>query len=266
LINCAGPFGITAGPLVRAAMTAQVPYLDISAQPQVIAHVLEEFSEEAKVAGIAVMPGAAFFGALGDLLGTAAAGELTKLDQLTIAYALDEWKPTPGSRLTLAESSGGGLAFRSGKRVIAEGLPPRGEWEFPQGIGLRATVVDYPSPDPVMIPHHLALNDLKVHMTVEAVRDILDPDVGGPIAIDALGRSAQRFLVHAEATLGGDSHATWAEGQDIYWTSAVIVVCCLDRLLTSDHIGTITPGQAFDPTVILSDLADRGLGVASRVS
>jgi hypothetical protein len=49
---------------------------------------------------LAVLPAAAFYGGLADLLATAALGDWATADRIEIATALDSWHPTEGTRIT----------------------------------------------------------------------------------------------------------------------------------------------------------------------
>jgi len=74
VINCAGPFATTAGPLIEAALRARIPYLDVAAEIEANVDTFEQHATRARDAGIVVVPAMAFFGGLGDLLATAAMG------------------------------------------------------------------------------------------------------------------------------------------------------------------------------------------------
>jgi short subunit dehydrogenase-like uncharacterized protein len=67
VINCAGLFHATAVPAIEAAIGAGIPYLDVTAEVEVVGDTFAAFSG----AGIPIVPAAAFFGGLGDLLATA---------------------------------------------------------------------------------------------------------------------------------------------------------------------------------------------------
>ncbi|MEE3919625.1 saccharopine dehydrogenase NADP-binding domain-containing protein [Micromonospora sp. BRA006-A] len=74
VVNCAGPFASTAGPLIEAALRAGIPYVDVAAEIEANRDTFAHYAERAEAAGVAVVPAMAFFGGLGDLLVTAATG------------------------------------------------------------------------------------------------------------------------------------------------------------------------------------------------
>ncbi len=263
ILNCAGPFSKTAAPLVTAAITAAVPYLDVSGEPRVVARTLERFSGPARDRHIPVMPAAAFFGGLGDILGTAALGSWDGADSISVAYALDEWKPTTGTRRVMQEMDGRRMVYQDGKPAIVSTPPPQQTWAFPPPTGHRAVMGEYPAPETVLLPHHLTIETVNTYLTVEAIQDLRDPSTGGPVAADREGRSAQDFLVHAEASRRSQRHSIWAQGRDIYATSAVIAVALLERLFKGPpRAGIITPAQAFGSAINLDDLTDFGILVS----
>src|SRR5215469_10468783 len=87
VVNCAGPFLDTAAPIIHAAIRSGIPYLDVAAEQAAVLAVFERFADVARSAGVVVAPAMAFFGALGDLLATAAMGEWDYADEICIAVA-----------------------------------------------------------------------------------------------------------------------------------------------------------------------------------
>ena len=100
VINCAGPFADTAIPVVEAALRAGIHYLDVAAEQPAVLAVFERFAETARAEHVAVLPAMAFYGALGDLLATTAIKDWATADEISVAVALDSWRPTNGTRLT----------------------------------------------------------------------------------------------------------------------------------------------------------------------
>lgn len=98
VVNCAGPFAVTGGPVVEAALRAGIPYLDVAAEIEANAAMFTDHAEAAREAGLPVVPAMAFYGGLGDLLVTAALGGAVAADSVDIAYGLSGWRPTEGSR------------------------------------------------------------------------------------------------------------------------------------------------------------------------
>ncbi|NKE60669.1 saccharopine dehydrogenase, partial [Lentzea sp. PSKA42] len=74
VINTAGPFAVTALPLIAAAERVGIPYVDVAAEIEANADTF------ARGASIPVVPAMAFFGGLADLLVTAAMADWTTAD------------------------------------------------------------------------------------------------------------------------------------------------------------------------------------------
>ena len=99
--------------MIESAIRAGIPYLDVTAEVEV---VTDTFARYAGVA-IPIVPAAAFYGGLSDLLATAAIGDCPAADQLTIACALSSWHPTAGTRATGRVSA----QRRNGQRIAYTG-------------------------------------------------------------------------------------------------------------------------------------------------
>ena len=91
-------------------------------------------------ASVAIVPSVAFFGALGDLLATVALGYWPSVDEISIAVALDSWKPTRGTRLAGKRRAGRRVVFRNRRIEILPGkqaCPRPGPGTFLRRLGSR---------------------------------------------------------------------------------------------------------------------------------
>src|SRR3546814_9295175 len=95
--------------------------------------VFASYADAARAAGVVVAPAFGFFGALGDLLATAAMGDWHSAERIDLALALDEWKPTRGSRLAGVRRAGRRVVFADRRLEIHDGTQaaPEGQWTFP---------------------------------------------------------------------------------------------------------------------------------------
>jgi hypothetical protein len=259
VINCAGPFVATAGPAIDAAIRAGIPYLDVTAEIEVVTDTFAGYAD----AGIPIVPAVAFYGGLGDLLATAALADWPAADHLTIAYALSGWRPTPGTRATGRVSAerrrGRRIAYTGHRLRTRAGDAPRGEWAFPEPVGTRPVVGEFTTADSATIPTHLDVPEIATCMTVNAVDDLHAADPAGPVAVDEHGRSAQTFLVEVVARSGGVERRAVASGRDIYAVTAPLVVEATTRILAGrgDKVGVASAGARFDAKDFLSSV---GLG------
>jgi hypothetical protein len=261
VINCAGPFAATAARVIETAIRAGIPYLDVTAEIEVVTDTFAAYAE----ADIPIVPAAAFYGGLGDLLATAAMGDWPAADHLTIAYALSSWRPTPGTRATGRVSAerrnGRRVAYADHRLLIREGDAPRTEWTFPAPIGTRPVIGEVTMADSATIPSHLDTPEISTYMSSNALDDLQAADPSGPVAVDERGRSAQTFLVEVVARSGGAERRTVASGRDIYAVTAPLVVEAASRVLagTGDTAGVASVGARFDAEDFLGALSPEHL-------
>ncbi|WP_350276130.1 NAD(P)H-binding protein [Kribbella sp. HUAS MG21] len=250
VINTAGPFATTAGPLIAAAARQRIPYVDVAAEIEANAATLARRSDTP------VVPAMAFYGGLGDLLTTAALGERTAADEVHVAYGLSSWHPTPGTRVAGKVShqrrNGRRVRYADGRLRYHDDEPVQQDWAFPKPLGRRRVIAEFSMADIVTIPSHLTVPEVRTYMTVEAAGDLADADTPAPAAVDEQGRSDQTFVVDV---LADGRHAT-ASGQDIYAITAPLAVGAVRRILAGETraSGVASAGAMFDAVDFLKDL------------
>jgi hypothetical protein len=255
VINCAGPFIDTAAPLVEAALRARIPYLDVAAEQAAVLAVFERFAAAAQGAGVTILPAAAFYGGLGDLLATAAMGDWTSVDEILIAVALDSWRPTQGTRLTGERNHGRRLVFSNNRLEPADPEPAR-MWKFPPPFGSQE-VVGLPLAEAITVSRHIQTREIRAYINLAPLTDLRNPDTPQPTAADDTGRSAQIFLMDTIVRRGNEERRVTARGRDIYAVSAPIVVEAAERIVNgaSKSTGVVSAGQAFDARDFLDSLS-----------
>ncbi|MEV0842619.1 saccharopine dehydrogenase NADP-binding domain-containing protein [Actinocatenispora sera] len=265
VINCAGPFATTAGPVVEAALRAGIPYLDVAAEIEANLDTFAHFADRARAAGAIVVPAMAFYGGLGDLLAGAVLDGATRADEVHIGYGLSSWHPTAGTRAAGAVSSqrrdGRRLRYRDGRLQYHDAEPATTTWDFPAPLGPRTVIAEFTMADVVTLPSHLDVGEVCTYMTTEAARDIAAPDTPAPAAVDARGRSGQTFAVDVRVHAGGTQRRAVARGQDIYAVTAPLVVEAVRRVLDGETrtVGVASAGEIFDPADFLRALSARGV-------
>lgn len=252
-INCAGPFAATAAPLIAAALRARIPALDVAAEVEVAAATFAELDGPARDAGVTVVPSVAFYGGLGDLVATAAAGDWAGglLDEITLAYALSSWHPTAGTRATIRTSTqrrgGRRLVVAGGRLEHRDGPAPVGEHDYPPPFGRQRVVGEFTTADCVTIPSHLRAGALHSVMTAAPLADLAGD--GAPAGDE------QRFLVEAIVRRGGEERRAVARGRDIYASSAPLVVAAAERVLAGGAPpGVHAAGALLDAPAVLRAL------------
>jgi hypothetical protein len=244
VINCAGPFATTAGPVIDAAVRAGIPYVDVAAE---IEANVDTF---ARTTDTVVVPAMAFFGGLGDLLATTAMGDWTSADEVHIAYGLSGWHPTPGTLTAGAVSrerrGGRHVRHRDGRLEYHDDELPVEKWHFPQGP--REVIGDFTMADVVTVPSHLAVREVRTYMAVDAARDLSN---GGE------REQAETFVVDVLVRSGDQERRISASGQDIYAVTAPLAVEAVERILTGRISGTgvASAGAIFDAPDFLRALS-----------
>jgi hypothetical protein len=250
VINAAGPFATTSAPIIEAAVRARVPYAGVAAEPDVVADAFHRHHRAARAAGVPVAPACGFYGGLGDLLATAAMGDWVEADEVCLAFALSSWRPTAGTRATIAAASarrgGQRLVFREGALQLTDGPAPVGSWDFPAPFGRQAVAQEFTTADAVTMARHLRWRHLGECMTLAALDDLAGPELDA--RSDATGPSDQRFLVEAVVRRGSLERRRVASGQDIYARSAPLVVEAMQRLvaLGESRAGVLALGELGD--------------------
>ncbi|MDF2269656.1 saccharopine dehydrogenase NADP-binding domain-containing protein [Streptomyces coacervatus] len=261
VINCAGPFATTAAPVIEAALRAGIPYVDVAAEIEANADTFAHFADRARDADAVVVPAMAFYGGLGDLLATAAMGDWKSADEAHIAYGLNSWEPTQGTRAAgkvSAERRGGRrVRFTDGQLEYHSDDLPTLNWSFPEPMGARAVIGEFTMADVVTIPSHLSIPEVRTYMTTEAAGGVTGPDTPAPTAVDEHGRSAQTFLVDVVVRSGNSERRAVARGQDIYAVTAPLAVEAVDRILTgrTRTTGVASAGDLFDAADFLRALS-----------
>lgn len=267
VINCAGPFAITAAPVIEAALRARIPYLDVAAEIEANMDTFAHFDDRARAAGLVIVPAMAFYGGLGDLLATAAMGDWPGADEISIAYGLSSWNPTPGTRVAGQVSrerrEGRRIVFSNGRMEFRTERAPISQWTFPAPLGTHPVVGEFTMADTFTISRHLKTPEIRSYMTVAAVEDVSDPNPSAPAAIDESGRSAQTFLVEVVARSGNEKRRAVASGRDIYAITAPLVVEATERVLSGQvpAAGVFAAGEAFDARNFLSSLCPEHLSL-----
>ncbi|WP_394613614.1 saccharopine dehydrogenase NADP-binding domain-containing protein [Lentzea sp. JNUCC 0626] len=245
VINAAGPFAVTALPLLAAAERAGVPYVDVAAEIEANADTF------ARGASIPAVPAMAFFGGLADLLVTAAMGTWTSADAAHVAYGLSGWQPTAGTlaagQVSRDRRAGQRVRYRDGAMSYHDDAPPTLTWEFPDGP--RQVIGEFSMADVVTIPSHLAIPSVTDYMSVDAAEGLHSASER---------TEPETFVVDVRVRSGSEERRLTASGRDIYAVSAPLAVEAVERLLSGrfNATGVASAGAMFDAPDFLASLSD----------
>ncbi|MBF6328103.1 saccharopine dehydrogenase NADP-binding domain-containing protein [Nocardia transvalensis] len=286
LVNAAGPFARTCAPVAAAAIAGGCHYVDISGEQQAIRALFDTYGSAAAAADVALVPSAAFYAALADLLVSLAATGFERVDDLDLAYHITDWVPS-GAALE-ARLRGLALpvmAFDDGL-VELRGQPPTRSMDFPAPIG-RRRVVAYPLPEVLTIPRHVPVRRIRPAMTastvVPAFAERFAPQLSrvfawglrSPlsgaferVAVAAGGGVRTRIAndpthFHIVARLsGGGMHRTAAlSGPGIFDSTGPIAARIAGRTVEDDFTasGPLAAAEVVDPAEFLDALRERGI-------
>jgi short subunit dehydrogenase-like uncharacterized protein len=136
VLNAAGPFAGTAGPLVAACLATGAHYLDVTGEPAVFA-ALQRRDGAARRRGVMLLPGAGFVVVATDCLAAHVARRLPGAARLRLGISRPAFAGR-GTLRTAARSLGPGVRVRRGGRLTA--APLSLEHGFDYGRGPRTSV------------------------------------------------------------------------------------------------------------------------------
>lgn len=254
VINCAGPFLDTAAPVARAALRAGCHYIDVTAEQPSAQASFEELDAPARAAGRVVIPAAAFYGGLADLLASALASD-GDIDEITVAIALDRWWPTDGTRKTGERNNAPRAVVTNGRLAPLVPSAAVPDWVFSAPLG-RQAMIELPFSEIITLAHHLKVGEIRSLLNRSALADIRDAATPPPTAADDSGRSAQRFELVVRLVQDGATRTAGVRGQDIYAVTAPIVTEVALRLLAPGYrrSGALAVAEAVDPRELMRSL------------
>jgi short subunit dehydrogenase-like uncharacterized protein len=287
VINCAGPFTLAGDALVRAAIDTGTHYVDSTGEQPFIQMVFERHGVVAERAGVALVPAIGFDYLPGDCIARLAAEGLEPLEELVVAYDVQDFGMSRGTlRSGLEIMRGGDVIYEDGDWRPAPAGVFRASFEFPEPLG-RHTMSRYPSGEVITVPRHtrtrrvvsLVSTRTALPNPLGALMPYLQPGfqlalrtplrglLGQAVRVLPEGptedeRRATAWTIVAEAR-GEDGRTSRAlvRGVDVYGLTAVILVHAVTLLSAPgyDRVGALGPAAAFDAVAFLNFLGDHGV-------
>jgi short subunit dehydrogenase-like uncharacterized protein len=246
VLNAAGPFLHTAGPLAEACLRAGVHYLDIGNELQVF-RALYDLDERARQAGITIMPGAGF--------GVIAANCLARYvsDAVGGAAVLEV-----ATRAAVAQQGPGVAATRQQNMPYGGWIRQAGHLE-PCPLGSGIITITLPDGPCLIMP--LPTGDLEAAFQATGAADVTaygavpgDP-APGPKASDPAAdqRPAYQSFGWARAT-GPDGATTqaWLQTGESYAFTATASIRAVEETLARSLSGALSPAAAFGADFVLT--------------
>lgn len=271
VLHCAGPFSRTSQPMVDACLRNRAHYLDITGEVSVF-EACAQRSEEARAAGIMIMPGTGFDVVPSDCLAAHMKSRLPDATHLVLGF-LGLGAASHGTSLTIVENlDRGGLIRRDGKLVsIANGSMTR---VIDFGFGGPRRSMAIPWGDVSTAFHSTGIPNIEVYIPAPATMRIgaralgmLGPLTGSRVvqgllkrAVDARpagptdeqrGRAAS-FLYGEVKNAAGDARVSRMKTPEGYTLTADASLTILARVLAGDFKpGFQTPSLAYGADFVL---------------
>jgi short subunit dehydrogenase-like uncharacterized protein len=160
VLHCAGPFSRTSKPMVDACLTARSHYLDITGEIAVFEAILSR-GDEARRAGVALIPGVGFDVVPTDCLAAMLAEALPGAKELTLAFAAPGARISRGTYRTMIDGMGEGGAIRRDGHIVRVPVA----WdvrEVPFSLGKR-TAMTVPWGDVSTAYHSTRIPSIRVY-------------------------------------------------------------------------------------------------------
>jgi short subunit dehydrogenase-like uncharacterized protein len=275
VVNCVGSFLEFGEAVVGAAVAAGVPYVDTSGEFPFLQRVFDTHDVHARTAGVAVVPGMAFYSAPADMAAALAVRALGRPpDRVEIAYRLDGARPSKGTLRTNLRRAGLPCPVLEDGRLVPHrvGDDPR-SWSFPEPYG-PSPVARWPGGEVLTVPRHTGARSVAVFLGMPKAaaavlrnprlvpllqrvgRAVVGQTTAGP---SDSARDRARFAVVVEARAGGDVRRGVVQGHDLYGVTAVACAEAVQRLTAgaggAPPAGALAPAEAFDPASFLDSLS-----------
>lgn len=282
LLTCVGPFVRYGRTAVEAAIRAKVNYLDSTGEGSFIDHLLADYDEQARSAGVALAPAMGFDEVPGDLA-CALAAEGLERPTITVTYALPRTASvgTVRSALGIADSDGPFVVEGEQRRIRAGELE---RWApLPDPLGPKKTV-SFPLALLRLAPLHLDAASFGTYVsTGHAERlglrygrpalKLLQTTTGRAVVERVLSRLPEgpteeqrargRWTVLAEARSGDKWRNVVMTGTDVYGlTAETLAAGAIELASNASHdSGVIAPTQVIPAAALRRELEATGVKI-----
>ena len=266
VLNCAGPFVHTAGPLVEACLETGTDYLDVTGELSVL-EGLAQHDRDAERADVALLPGVGFDVVPTDCLAGHLHDRLPGATHLRMGFEATTTPSAGTLKTALEQASSAGAVRRNGQivgtplaansRTIDFGAGPRNAVTVPWGdVSTAYYTTGIPNIEMYMAMPSLVERALRLGTPVRkllgigpvrrALQAVVDRVASGPPA-DASGLS----FVWGEATDGEETVTSRLVTPETYTLTVDAATTAAQRLLDEEMTGFQTPATAFGPSFVL---------------
>jgi short subunit dehydrogenase-like uncharacterized protein len=267
VLHCAGPFVHTSAPMVAACLATRAHYLDITGEIPVFEAILGR-GEEARRAGVALLPGVGFDVVPSDCLAARIAAALPDATELALAFYAANTSTSRGTMKTMIESLPHAGAIRKNGRI----RPVPVAWDARQidfgGAAGSKWAMTIPWGDVSTAFHSTGIPNIRVYTgtppgTIRRLKRLafllplagwkpvkrfaqrwVEKRVTGPSAEQ---RESGRMYLWGEArNPAGGTATALLETPEAYRLTAISAVECVERVLAGRvQPGAWTPSKAF---------------------
>lgn len=270
VLSCAGPFVHTSRALVAGCLRSGVHYLDITGEIPVFESILRR-GDEARAAGVALLPGVGFDVVPSDCLAAKLAAALPEAVELELAFTSVGGSWSAGTLKTMVEGLPHLGAVRRGGKIVPVPAAWR-EKSIELGCG-RRRVVTIPWGDVSTAFHSTGIPDVRVYTAMppktirwlrrlrfllpvlgvgavkKRIAEFVEARFSGPD--ERTREEARMYLWGRAADAAGEEVSLTMETPEGYTLTATASVECVRRLLAGEvEPGAWTPSKAFGADLI----------------
>jgi short subunit dehydrogenase-like uncharacterized protein len=164
VLNAAGPFQHTAKQMIESCIKTKAHYLDITGEIAVF-EMAKRYDQQAKNAGIMIMPGTGFDVVPTDCLALYLKNKLPDAIQLKLAFATLGGGLSHGTATTMVAGLGEGGAIRQNGKIVRKPLGHKGMWvDF--GDGKKIFVMTIPWGDVSTAFHTTGITNIETYIGI----------------------------------------------------------------------------------------------------
>lgn len=241
VLNAAGPFLHTAGPLARSCLDTGTHYLDISNELRVFSE-LYSLHARAEAAHIAIVPGVGFGVVATNCIAKEASIQVGGAQRLEVATRADVAHNGPGVAATIqANLPYGGWIRRDGTLE-------------PEQFGTTTLVLD--AADGPLHAIAVPTGDLEAAFRATGAPDITAYSAEITTAVQDLatdtptrsdGRPHHSFAWARATGTDGSTEEVWLHAGEAYQFTADAAIRAVEEILSLSPVGALSPAQAFGP-------------------
>lgn len=268
VLNCAGPFVDTSGPLVAACLEAGTDYLDVTGEPAVFARLAGR-DDEASAAGVTLLPGVGFEVVVADCLAATLAARHPQATELAIGISKTGSFSGGTLRTVIRLLGDGGLVRRDDRLLRVPAADDVRQFDF--GDGPTSTVAA-PLGSVVTTAYSTNVETVGIYVDLPEIFARIAPLVAPLEAIFRLGpverglecvvtglvdgpdereREDGEVVVVAEVTGGERTERARLRSPETYTLTADAAASAVERTLAGDATaGFQTPATAFGPDFV----------------